>query len=257
MGEFQDAIRKAIGSGVPCYTPCSGIELLQLINHNDVVKKNFFSREHVIRNFGNNAETLITNVNKEGQEKLEKLVREAGVIKIKPRDVEWLASWTVDGELSIPLDDLAKIGLKAKKESKWKLSFKDSEVKKKSVNVGSLNDFLVNHVVDWDAKFKGKVATITSLYVVTGALKFTSEGEFETNDRVHVSTPANVLVELKAGWKYTVTESGTVELSKSSPDEWIIAIEYIEISPGKDGKVTPGQLVTAKKAQQPNLDELK
>ena len=92
MTDFPTAVRSAIGAGVPCLRPYSGIELLQLINSDDVHQYGVFKHTHDLNNPGNNAGTLITCIDKtEIKKELEELVERAGVIHVKTLDVTQVA----------------------------------------------------------------------------------------------------------------------------------------------------------------------
>ena len=258
MGDFSKAVRAAIGTGVPCARPFTGIELLQLINHRDVEGTGVFSRKHVLTSPGNNAETLITYVDDEDEKKkLTSLVATAGVHKILALDVKYLASLEAGVHASIPLEDLATVGLKATSDTSWSLSFANGQIQKKSVDTRGLRNFLKVNQVHWDDDFKNKKAIVTGIYYVSGGFKFTGDAKFVTTGGVLANLPPSVPVDLTAGWKYTVINGGTIVMSEIDPDEWIIAIEYHNVGPGKDEEVTlKKQLVTASMPQQPSLDEV-
>lgn len=256
MGDFPKAVQKAIGTGVPCARPYTGIELLKLINDDHVKNKVF--KKHVLRNPGNSAETLIAYVDDDGQKQaLTNLVATAGVNHVQPLDVK---HWTslmagVQASISLEAQDLANVGLKATSDAGWSLSFRNGRITKKSVNMIHLRRFLKANRVSWGDELKYTKAVVTAVYAVTGGLIFTGRTELVTTGGVRVPPPPNVPITITAGWQYTVINTGTIVLSEINPEEWIIAIEYTKVGPDKDGKVTlKGQTVTARIADDEATD---
>ena len=62
MDNFPDAIRKAIGEGVPCARPYTSIPVLQLIQHSHIEQHGRFRRKPVLTNPGNGSDTLINYI---------------------------------------------------------------------------------------------------------------------------------------------------------------------------------------------------
>lgn len=243
MVDFPKAVRKAIGTGVPCTRPFTGIELLQLINYDHITRHGCWpiNQLHELTNPGNPEETLITYIDAQDQkEHLRSIVASAGKAGVKPLDVTYLKSLKVGVHADMPLtgEDLANVGLELTSDTSWSLSFADGRITKKSVSRRELRRFLDSNKLPWDEDFAIKHAVITAIYYVNGGLKFTGNVKLNTSGGVHVTPTPSVPVDIIVGWKYTVSNTGTLVLSEANADEWIIAIEYNKLVPNKDDKVT-------------------
>ena len=258
---FPKAVQKAIGAGVPCARPYPGgsIELLQRIDHAHVKRVGFFSHTHVLINPGNSAETLITCVDDKDQKvELETLVANADVNGLKPVNVKDLTSLKAGFDASIPLDDLAKVGLKATTDANWSLSLGNGRITKKSVSAPRLRKFLKSNHVLRDDNFKNKQAVVTAIYFVTGGLKFTGDSKLVTTGGLHLDVMPNVPVNSTAGWQFKVDTAGQVILSEINPVDWIIAIEYNTVDPDKGDELqSKGLLLRVRMANEEETVSLK
>jgi hypothetical protein len=237
---FPKAIQKAIGTGVPCARPFPGgsIKLLQRIDHAHVKRVGLFRHNHVLINPGNSADTLITCVDDNYQKvELETLVATADVNGLKPVNVKDLTSLKAGFDASIPLDDLAKVGLKATTDANWSLSLGNGRITKKSVNAPRLRKFLKSNHVPWGCDFKNKKAVVTAIYFVTGGLKFSGDSKLVTTGGLLLDAMPNVPVNCTVGWQFKVNNAGQVILSEINPLDWIIAIECNKVEPDDEEEV--------------------
>lgn len=237
---FRKAVQKAIDTGVPCARPYpdGSIRLLQRVDHAHLKRVGFFSHKHVLINPGNSARTLITCVDDNDQkEELETLVATADVNGLKPVNVKDLTSLKAGFDASIPLDDLANVGLKATSDANWSLSLGNGRITKKSVNARRLSKFLKSNHVPRDNDFKNKDAVVTAIYFVSGGLKFTGDSTLVTTGGLLLDAMPNVPLNSTAGWQFKVNNAGQVIVSEINPVDWIIAIDYYNVEPDDEDDV--------------------
>jgi hypothetical protein len=250
MDNFPEAVRKAVGAGVPCGRPFTDIELLQLIDHGNIERFGLFRRKHVLVNIGDRVDslvnyvkllgpkgTLIDNVDDEHHREdryLEELVAkpEYAEFNVNPLNVKQCAALKTAFNASISLKngDLAKVGFKATSDRNWTLSLVNGRITKKFVSVTKLEDFLVKNSIPWWSVMSEFKSVVTAIYYVTGGLKYIGDSESVTTAAMKLDpTKQPVKIMDADGWEYTVNDVGLVALSEINPREWIIAIEYEDL----------------------------
>jgi hypothetical protein len=235
MTDFPTAVRSAIGAGVPCLRPYSGIELLQLINSDDVHQYGVFKHTHDLNNPGNNAGTLITCIDEtEIKKELEELVERASVIHVKTLDVTQVAFLMAGFNASIPLpnnDDLVNVGLKVTSDDNWSLTIGNHTVTKKAVSEIQLKRFLARSHVDWN--FDYTMGVVTGIYYIAGGLTFTGDAKAVTTAGAHLVETPNVPVNVTAGWNFTGSNTGKIVVAQNDTVDWVVAIDYLPVGPGE------------------------
>jgi hypothetical protein len=241
-GEFPNAVRKSLNTCglVPCASPYTGIELLQLIQHSHIAWHGFWRRNCVLGNVGEKI-TLINYVgNNDLKRELGEYVTaaEANVCyTLSPMNVE--RSVTIQAELlaCLPRDaDLARVNLKVASDNNWKINYNTGRIQKKSVPLLTLYDFLENNSITWRDALRHYTGVVTAIYYVSRAMTYTGETNFVTTGGMHLD-PMPAFQPLNSTWEYKVTEARQVVVSEIDPLEWIIAVEYSKLGEGTDNRI--------------------
>lgn len=237
---FPRAVRNAIGTGVPCLRPYSGIKLLQIINHCDVEWHGMIRRRHVLINPGKCAATLITRMPDANlKQELQGFVDDAynaDELRICTMDARLVSSLKagVYGDITMNDTDLVNVGLKMIHDKGWKLSFGDGIVRTRSVLPDDLNPFLKR--ADVKFKLESIKAVVTTIYYFKGGLTFTGDSKDVINAGATLEATPHAPVNITVGWHYKVTTTGSVVVAEDNPTEWVVAIEYQQVKMGKTEK---------------------
>ena len=226
---FPNAVRRLVKSCVPCLRPCTGIKLLELIDHRRVGRYGPL-RKRVLDTVQGNDETLITYVDDNHREPLENLVKTPSEQYILASDVTQSVGFTSAFHAEFPLQeaDLARVGLKATSDKSWSLYFNDGRITKKSVSEVELRTFLDRNDIQKLRFMNSKTGVVIVMYSVTGGLTYVGDSRLVTTGGKALDPTPTGPVEIMAGWQYTVTNSGQVVLSETNPVEWMIGIEFLE-----------------------------
>ncbi len=228
---FPNAVRWLGKSCLPCRRPCTGIKLLELIDHRRVGCYGLFRRKRVLNTVETNAETLIECVEDDQREQFEYLVNTFSVQYILGWQVTQSAGFTSAFHVEFPLQDadLSSIGFKATSDRNWSLFFNDCQITKKSVNAMALIDFLDECNIPRLRSVNSKTGVVTGIYSVTGGLTYIGDSRLVTTGGMQLDPTPSGSVKVMARCQYTVTDSGQVILSETNPVERIIAIDFLEL----------------------------
>lgn len=267
---FANAIRAALVSGVPCALPYSDIQLLQFIRTKHIKTLGWYEKTHVLVNPGSNADNLLACLsaevlfdpsndpeslftaggdllttnnllttfrrNKQAVAELKHVVDGAKVILAKPIHVSGNASLKAEFLGSNPLKrGLRRIGFEVENDNSWVLSI-NGTVMKRALAVTKLERVLEKYKIDWFSK--NVIGVVTAIYFVSdGGLSFTGKVQARTKlvgrpNSTNANSTTIESVKPIQGWNWTVTGTGDI-LTESDPVDWIVAIEYLRVTPGR------------------------
>lgn len=239
---FPNAVSRLRSTCVPCRRPCTGIKLLELINHRR--RLGYYGlcrRNRVLNTVDANAETLIDHVEDNQREGLETLVKEFDEKSTIAWDVTQAAGFISAFHAEFPLQDadLASVGFKGTSDKNWRLYFNEGQITKKSVSATNLIDFLKENDVKRLRSMNSKTGVVTVIYSVTGGLTYVGDSGLVTTGGVQVDPTPTGPVKIMAGCQYMVNKFGQVILFETNRAEWIIGIEFLELGEIYEKKELP------------------
>jgi hypothetical protein len=226
-----NAVRRLGTSCVPCRRPCTGIKLLELIDHTRVGYYGFFRHKHLLYTVEPNAKTLMEYFDDDQREQLKRLANMSSKQYILACDVTQSVGLmpALHAEIPPPDADLAKVGLKATHDKSWSLVTNDGRIRKTSVSELNLRIFMCKNDVQRLPLQNGTNGVVTAIYSIAGGLTYTGHSKLVTTGGEPLKPTVTGPVKISSGFEYTVTNSGQVVLCESDPVEWIIGVEFLDL----------------------------